>query len=125
MSKTDSSKIDRKLAQRLLKSTKEPRDKLPYTEEFDRLYVAYCNEAAKVSRHDLMQEFFNIAKKGGFAGRTSERTAPELTIPQAVFVGKRLGRRLAARDSFVYTSEFDVLQKEFNAKFGTAHSPAD
>jgi hypothetical protein len=125
MSKTDSRNIDRKLAQRFLKSTKEPRDKLPYTEEFDRLYTSYCAEATKVSKHDLMLEFFNIAKKGGFAGRTSDRTAPDLTIPQAVFVGKRLGRRLAARDSIVYTSEFDALHKDFNAKFGTAHSAAD
>lgn len=125
MSKADGNQIDRKVAQRLLQSTKEPRDKLPYTDEFDRLHTAYCDQAGKVSKHDLMQEFFNIAKKGGYAGRTSERTAPTLSIPQAVFVGKRLGRRLPARDSFVYTSDFDSLHKEFNAKFGTAHTAAD
>jgi len=117
--------IDRNVAQRLLKSTKEPRDKLPYTDEFDRLHKVYCNEAGNASKHDLMQEFFNLAKKGGFSGRTSERSAPEWTIPQAVFVGKRLARRLAARDSLVYTSDFEALCTSFNAKFRASHSLAD
>lgn len=125
MAEPKNSEIDRKVATKLLKSTKVPRDKLPYTEEFDRLYKAYCDEAGKVSKHDLMQEFFNLAKKGGFAGRKSDREAPDLTIQQAVFVGKRLARRLPARGSLVYTDEFKTLCDDFNAKFGTTLSLAD
>lgn len=121
----DSRQIDRRMAERLLRSTKEPRDKLPYTEEFDRLYKAYCEQVGKVSKHDLMQAFFNLAKKGGFGGRESNRQSPDLTIPQSVFIGKRLGRRLAARGSLVYTDEFKALRDDFNAKFGTTLSMAD
>lgn len=95
----DSRQIDRRMVERLLRSTKEPRDKLPYTEEFDRLHNAYCEQVGKVSKHDLMQAFFNLAKKGGFGGRESNRQSPDLTIQQSVFIGKRLGRRLAARSS--------------------------
>lgn len=116
--------VDRKVAERLLRSTNEPRDKLPYTGEFDRLHTAYCEQASPVGKHDLMQEFFNLAKRGGFAGRTSDREAPELTIQQAVFIGKRLGRRLAARGSLVYTDEFKTLCNDFNAKFRTTLSMA-
>lgn len=117
--------IDRKIVERLLKSTTEPRDKLPYTEEFDRLYKTYCEQAGRINKHDLMQEFFNLAKKGGFAGRTSDRDAPDLSIAQAVFIGKRLGQRLPARDGMVYTDEIANLCTDFNAEFGTEFSLAD
>jgi hypothetical protein len=117
--------VDLKVAKRLLKSTKEPRDKLPYTAEFDRLHSEYCNTVGEITKHDLMQAFFNLAKKGGFAGRESERPAPDLTIQQSVFIGKRLGRRLSARGSLVYTDELKALRDDFNAKFGTALSMAD
>jgi len=121
----DSGQVDRQTVERLLKSTKYPRDKLPYTEEFDRLHKAYYEQAGKVSKHDLMQEFFNLAKKGGFAGRKSDREAPDLNIQQAVFIGKRLGRRLPARGSLVYTDEFKTLCNDFNTRFGTKISLAD
>ncbi len=117
--------VDPKTAAALLKSSTEPRDKLPYTTEFDRLHNAYCARAGSVSKYDLMQAFFNLAKKGGFAGRTSDRKAPELNIRQAAFIGKRLGRRLPARGSLVYTDEFRSLCDDFNAKFGAALSMAD
>lgn len=125
MTEPKDAEIDRKAAARLLKSTKEPRDKLPYTEEFDRLHKEYCDEVDEVSKHDLMQEFFNLAKKGGFAGRISDREAPNLTIQQAVFIGKRLGQRLPARGSLVYTNDFDTLCMAYNAKFRTRLTLAD
>jgi hypothetical protein len=109
--------VDVKLAGELLRVTAEPRDKLPYTAEFDRLHKMYCDQTGDVSKHDLMQVFFNLAKKGGFAGRSSDRTTPELTMQQAVFIGRRLGRRLPARGSLVYTDEFETFNKDFNAKF--------
>lgn len=93
--------IDRSFAQYLLKTTKEPRDKLPYSGEFDRLHKTYCKEKGKVGKYELMQEFFNLAKKGGYSGRRSDRVAPDLTIAQAVFIGRRLGGRLSARGSLV------------------------
>lgn len=125
MADPNGGQIDRNVAERLLKSTKEPRDKLPYTEEFDRLHKAYCEQADKISKHDLIQEFFNLAKKGGFAGRASERETPDLTIPQAVFIGKRLGRRLPARGSLVYTDDLSNLCADFNTEFGTTMNLAD
>jgi hypothetical protein len=117
--------VDPTVAKLLLKSTKEPRDKLPYTDEFERLHRAYCSKAGSVGKHELMREFFNLAKKGGFAGRTSEREAPDLTIEQAVFIGRRLGQRLPARASLVYTEELQKLRDDFSGKFGVAVSMAD
>lgn len=125
MANNDGTQVDRKEAARQLRSTKEPRDKLPYTTEFDRLHEAYCEHVGAISKHQLMQEFFNLGKKGGFAGRTSDHKAPDLTIQQAVFIGKRLGRRLPARGSLVYTDEFESMSADFNAKFHTAFSKAD
>ncbi len=125
MAKATNIPVDRSVATRLLKSTKVPRDKLPYTEGFDRLHEQYGEQVGRVSKHALMQEFFNLAKKGGYAGRTSERTAPELTIPQAVFIGKRLGRNLPARGGLVYTDEFETLCKEFNEAFTTTYGLDD
>ena len=125
MADRNGGRIDHELAKQLLKSTKEPRDKLPYTKSFDRLYQQYCKQAGEASKHDLMQEFFNLAKKGGFAGRSSDRTAPDITIPQAVFIGRRLRRRLPARASLVYTEEFEAIRDDFNAKFSAGLSLAD
>lgn len=112
--------IDPSVAEKLLRTTSEPRDKLPYTEEFDRLHKAYCDQAETVSKHDLMQAFFNLAKKGGYAGRSSDRRAPDLTMQQAVFIGRRLSRRLSGRAALVYTDEFETLGRDFNTKFGLA-----
>ena len=122
--KTDK-KIDQQLAKKLLKSTRVPRDKLPYTEDFNKLHQQYCEQADKVSKHDLMQAFFALAKKGGFAGRSSDRTAPDITIPQEVFIGRHIGQRLPARASLVYTDELKVIHTAFNAKFDANLNLAD
>ena len=54
--------VDREVAGDLLKSSAEPRDRLPYTPEFDRLHGIYCQRAGSVSKQHLMQAFFNLAK---------------------------------------------------------------
>ena len=79
----------------------------------------------KATKHDLMQAFFSLAKKGGYAGRSSERISPELTTPQVIFIGRQLGTRLPARGSLVYTEAFEGFGRDFNAKFQAGWSLSD
>lgn len=108
----------REIALELLKSTACPRDKLPYTDEFDRLHKRARDAGGQCTKFELMQLFFAIAKRGGFAGRKSELSAPEMDLPQTVFIGRWLGDRLAARDSLTYSQEFKSKYLNYLHVFG-------
>lgn len=60
---------------------------------------------------------FNVAKRGGFGGRKSNLTSPELSLPQIVYVGRWLGDRLPARNSLPYSQEFEARYLDYKRSF--------
>jgi hypothetical protein len=116
---------DQDVARRLLQDTSFPRDKLPYTDEFERLYAKAVSADLRVSKFKLMQLFFQVAKQGGLGGRKSSVKPPQVSLPQAVFVGRWLGGRLARRDSLPYSQEFEPKYEEFCRRFGVSWSKSE
>lgn len=105
------------VATQLLKETHYPRDTLPYTAEFDRLHQRCLNEGVDCSKFELMQRFFTIAKRGGFAGRRSHLSTPKMSVPQIVYIGRWLGDRLPARNSLPYSQEFESRYPHYKDVF--------
>ncbi|HEV7297872.1 MAG TPA: DUF3644 domain-containing protein [Tepidisphaeraceae bacterium] len=107
-----------RLATELLKETEFPRDKLPYTTEFDRLYQKCAVKGVQCTKFELMQRIFNVAKRGGFGGRTSTLIPPEMSLAQIVYIGRWLGDRLPARNSLPYSQEFESRYTDYKKIFG-------
>lgn len=106
-----------RIATELLKDTAYPRDKLPYTPEFDRLHQQCIGKGVQCTKFELMQKIFNVAKRGGFGGRKSDLSPPELSLPQIIYVGRWLGDRLTARNSLPYSQEFESRYLDYKKSF--------
>jgi hypothetical protein len=113
------------IATKLLKDTDWPRDKLPYTAEFDRLHGKCLSAGVQCTKFELMQKIFSVAKRGGFGGRKSDLKPPDLSLPQIVYVGRWLGDRLPARNSLPYSQEFESRYIDYKKSFKTEISQSE
>jgi len=102
-------------------------DDLPYTEEFERLFVQAHAEAAGLTRRDAFHRLHTIRKRGDLArvGRSSTpppKIEPAEEAALAGLVADAVGT-LGQRDQLPYTPAFDGLVERFNARTGRQLPP--
>ena len=90
------------------------RDALPYTEEFDSLYVEHAPEG--MSKHDFWRSLSNGAKRGGLKGKQGGTKATKLSHGELDVLRTLLVGRFGQRDDLPYTNAFDHAVEQFNAK---------
>lgn len=103
----------------VLESTEMTRDALPYTDEFDRLYVEYAQASGeKLTKQQFWRKISNAAKRGGWKGKNRGEAAPELTLQQCDVLRSLAAGKLGSRDSLAYSSELDAILRRFNSATG-------
>ena len=101
-------------------------DDLPYTEDFERLYVGMYGpegrDAAGVSRAEVFHRLHNLRKAGklprlGRAAGKAPKLEPEQESALATLVEGAVGK-LSLRDRLLYTADFDAVVEAFNTRTG-------
>ena len=91
------------------------RDALPYSEEFEQIFINYAgSEPHKVTRQQFWRLLSNLCKRGGQRGKKRGSPAPILTHQQSDILRLLLVGRLGDRDALPYTTNFDNIRKQFN-----------
>lgn len=102
----------------LLRSAKFPRDKLPYTAEFDRLKRRFESRFRRdISETDFWRLLARVGKRGGFARSARRRRSPptpSLSTEQQLELLRLLPDGIGNRDQLPYTEEFDDLHRRFS-----------
>ena len=106
--------------QRLLVESPIPRDKLPYTDEFDRLKKVYQTKMkVTVSDHEFWTLLSKIGKYGGAGGQDGRKKAPDtrkLTEDEKLEIRRLFPEGIGHRDNLPYTPEFDDLYRRFTQR---------
>jgi hypothetical protein len=102
----------------VLKQTELSRDALPYSEEFERHYAAFCKAIGTVTRQQFWRLLSNAAKRGGWKGKKRGEPAPALAHQQADSLRQLLAGMLGGRDSLPYSPAFDAIRQQFNNATG-------
>jgi len=104
-------------------------DDLPYTQEFERIYLAIDGEKAGVGKRDVFHRLHNLRKAGKLpkTGRTTASPAriqpqEESFLEEMVIT---LVGSLGQRDQLPFTAKFDSLVEAFNQRFGRSLEPHD
>ena len=122
MVKRKYSKEQREFAKDLLRNADAPRDALPYTHEFERLYGQYRNtEMVKLDKHTFWQLLCRAGKEGGARYRKTEgkralakaRRTPDLTQDDAFELLRLCPEAIGSRDRLPYTTEFTDMYRLF------------
>jgi len=110
-------------------------DDLPYTDEFEAIYVAYCGEGDAEEPHGdmtkaaLFHRLHNLRKAGklprlGRAAAAPPRVEPDQEQLLVQLVEQEI-ERLSLRDQLLYTDAFDRIVDRFNTQAGLNVSPHD
>ncbi len=105
-------------------------DDLPYTHEFEVLYLAITGgESPAVSRQQLFHRLHNLRKAGklprlGKAQGERPRLSPDHETMLAGLVCAQVGQ-LSKRDQLIYSDAFDTIVNTFNNLAGLNLSPHD
>jgi predicted AAA+ superfamily ATPase len=110
----------KEVARRLLRSSVLPRDSLPYSREFNRLYSEYCRERKqKIDKHSFWQLLCRAGKEGGLK-RSKKIQLPKtvkrlsiLTQDEAFELLRLCPESIGSRDRLPYTTEFDSMYSKF------------
>jgi len=106
------------LVEELLRKSKFARDKLPYTEEFDRLKSEYTQRLnCVISDADFWKALSSIGKGGGIGKAGGRRTSPStesLSQTQQLEILRLLPEGVGSRDQLPYTPLFDELHRRFS-----------
>ncbi len=116
----------RDLLARLYEQIGRTADDLPYTPQFEELFLQYAAQHAepKPTRREVWRHLLNL-RKGGKLPRLGEAA----TAPPAVSVEAQetlrglLGKDIGKRDRLPYTDRFDRIVDEFNKSQGRPMSP--
>jgi hypothetical protein len=92
-------------------------DALPYTDDFERLFVDFSKRFSR-TKHDVVQSLFNLRKAGRLPrlGR-SALTAIDISEEDVAILEELVIDKVGSwgqRDRLVYSSAFDELAAEFN-----------
>lgn len=97
-------------------------DDLPYTHEFERLYTSVNADALGLSRRDVFHRLHNLRKAGKLArlGRAPTSGVKLEPDEEALLVGlvEQFVGTLGQRDRLPFTTDFDILSEQFNARTG-------
>jgi hypothetical protein len=108
----------KKAVQRLLIESPIPRDKLPYTEEFDRLKSNYAADMkVQLSEHDFWILVSKIGKYGGAGGKDGKKVAPKtrkFSADEQREIRRLFPEGIGFRDNLPYTPQFDDLHRRFS-----------
>ena len=115
------------LLMELYEQVGRPLDDLPYTEEFDRLYEAFCQKCPGRTKYDVVERLFRLRKAGVLTRLGHGLSGPVSVADEDVSALEPLVRKYAGtlgqRDRLPYTAEFDRLVEEFNRR--SASKPLD
>jgi predicted AAA+ superfamily ATPase len=122
MGKRKYSKKQKEFAKQLLRSSDTPRDALPYTREFDKLYRKYSTtKLAKIDKHTFWQLLCRAGKEGGARYKKTEewriskkvRRIPNVTQDDAFELMRLCPEAIGSRDRLPYTTEFNDMYRLF------------
>ena len=122
MGKAKYSIEQREFSKKLLRGTYTPRDALPYTQEFDRLYREYTNAVlGKLDKHTFWQLLCRTGKEGGARHKKTSKDKASLelkpiihlTQDEAFEVMRLCPEAIGSRDRLPYTIEFDAMYRLF------------
>jgi catechol 2,3-dioxygenase-like lactoylglutathione lyase family enzyme len=101
-------------------------DDLPYTADFERLYMVYSNslKSASITREEVWRQLLNL-RKGSHLPRLGEArsTPPPISDEHRQRLREMLGEDIGRRDRLPYTQRFDRLVDEFNRTQSRPLSP--
>jgi hypothetical protein len=114
-------------AKKLLRNSSLPRDGLPYTREFERLFTAYNKKFAKPDKHTFWKLLGRAGKEGGArlkkkpvsGSQIKTRPIPPLTQEDAFELLRLCPEGIGSRDRLPYTTEFDEMFRLFTQHTGT------
>lgn len=111
---------------RIYEETGRTADDLPYTPQFERLYLAYAalHGQDKPTRQEVWRHLLNL-RKGGKLPRLGEAPtpAPQVSPESLDKLRELLGDAIGRRDRLPYTPLFDQIVQEFNRLLPRPLSP--
>lgn len=94
-----------------------PRDGLPYTDQFDKLKIAYeKKQKTTIKDVDFWRMMSSIGKGGGLSKQGGKKKAPRtptLTDDEQLEILRLLPDGIGNRDHLPYTAKFDEMHKRF------------
>ena len=99
------------------------RDALPYTDEFESLYVQHAPDG--LGKHEFWRSLSNGAKRGGLKGKQRGPRALKLSHAELDVIRSLLAGHFGSRDELPYTEVFDYAVEQFNRKAMQALSQQD
>jgi catechol 2,3-dioxygenase-like lactoylglutathione lyase family enzyme len=107
----------RQLLIKLYEEVGRTADDLPFTPDFERLYIPYAQQhpEPQPSRQEVWRHLLNLRKAGKLPKLGEARSpAPEVTPEDQQTLRKLLGQDIGKRDRLPYTDRFDKLVDRFN-----------
>ncbi len=104
-------------------------DDLPYTDEFESLFVAASSSHPEMDKYHVFRRLHNLRKAGKLPKSGAAATLPvKLQPKEESWLSDRVVEivgSLGQRDQLPYHAKFDGLVEEFNAHTGRTLSPHD
>jgi predicted AAA+ superfamily ATPase len=121
MTKNKYTTEQKQVAKSLLTTSSLPRDAIPYTREFDRLYKEFRKEKTpKIDKHTFWQLLCCVGKKGGVKKSKPRKLKPIpiLTQDDAFELLRLCPESVGSRDRLPYTTEFNSMYTRFVSHTG-------